>query len=116
MCIYVPYLCSGIYLRLLCLDQLHLNSLQEIKIKGRRNGCSLNTVSTSPSNICHMQCHLDTDSVVGLPPIDHLPEDQRCQERRRGAPAPEERGDAEHPCGPSCAETLPEIQTAKGDA
>lgn len=29
-------------------------------------------------------------TLLGLSPIDHLPEDQRCQEGRRGAPAPEE--------------------------
>lgn len=63
-----------------------------------------------------MQCPLGADSVVDLSPTDHLQEDQRCQEGGRGAPAPEERGDAEHPRGPPCAETLPEIQAAKGDA
>lgn len=69
------------------------------------------------SNICHtVAFDVLWLTVLDLSPLDHLPENQRCQEGGRGAPAPEERGDAEHPCGPPRAETLPEIQTAKGDA
>lgn len=75
----------------------------------------LKTVYPSQINI-FMECPLGSDSAVDLPPTDHLQEDQRCQEGGRGAPAPEERGDTEHPRGPPCAETLPEIQAAKGDA